>query len=77
MVIRLHTKYGIKILKVSTRIRKLKESVNESYILQCIINTSSASPKRYLKTAGLCGIALFLDVGYLIHGHQTAYELLN
>ena len=53
MVIRLYTKYKMKILKVSrpTRIRQLK-------------------------TAGLCGITLFLDVGYLIHGHQTVFEKL-
>ena len=40
------------------------------------IQLGSASAKRYLKTAGLCGIALFVDVGS-IHGHQTVYEIWN
>ena len=35
------------------------------------IQLGTASAKRYLKTAGLCGIAIFVDVGYLIYGHQT------
>ena len=41
------------------------------------IQLGSALAKRYLKTAGLCRIALFVDVGYLIHGHQTVYEIWN
>ena len=47
------------------------KSVNERYSLQCIINSSSASPKRHLKTAGLHWIILFFIVAYLVRDHQS------
>ena len=63
---------------IEPRFHIQQESTSMSrYILQCIINTSSATPKRHLKTAGLYEFALFLIIVCLIRDHQTMYEIYN